>query len=118
MSVLTATVTLGTGSVTVTPQTGVPTTVYKDSVSSVQVFKSVLEPYTNLPSSITNTVFPPGAPVNAINTDTTQWYVRIVLNDFSYIDIPMGRVPAQATWVNTQAGAAIAEGAISTALNA
>jgi len=40
------------------------------------------------------------------------WFVRIKLKDNSFEDIVMGTVGNQATWVNTQAGANIAEAAL------
>ena len=34
-----------------------------------------------------------------------QWFVRIHLNDQRFMDIPMGKVVNQATWVNDELGA-------------
>ena len=42
-----------------------------------------------------------------INSD--QWFIRIRLKDNTFEDFIMGEVSNQATWVNTQAGANIAE---------
>lgn len=42
-----------------------------------------------------------------INSD--QWFIRIRLKDNTFEDFIMGEVSNQVTWVNTQAGANIAE---------
>ncbi len=45
-------------------------------------------------------------------TPFRQWVVRIRLDDDKFFDVPMGKVGNQVTWVNTEAGAQIAVGAI------
>lgn len=35
-----------------------------------------------------------------------QWFVRLRYNDGRFLDLPMGKIANQATWVDTQAGAA------------
>jgi hypothetical protein len=112
MSILTATVTLGTGSITVTPSGGTAIGVVGGNIMDVQIFSSQIQPFLNLPTYIDDTVFPPGTPYEAMNPASVQWYVKVVFIDERYLDLPMGRITNQGTWVNTGAGAEIARAAI------
>ena len=55
-----------------------------------------------------------GAGVPTTQT-TEQWSVRVKLRTGLVVEIPLGQVTNQATWVNSQAGYEIAEAAIYTA---
>lgn len=114
MALLTGTVTLGTNNVLVTPTGGVATDINVATITTLQVYASRLQPFLNLPSEITGTVFPPGAPVN--DTTNIQWYLKINLNDGTFVDIPMGKITNQGSWVNTQAGAEVARAAVTAIL--
>lgn len=113
MALLTGTVAQGTNGVVITPTGGVATEVKSHSVASLQVFASKPQPQLALPASITGTVFPPGVPVNDLVPANAQWYVRININDGTYVDLPMGSITNKGTWVNTQAGAEIARTEVS-----
>ena len=76
------------------------------------------ETLTNGVSSETKFYFPNKESVEDYFPPNVLFSVNVHINDGRIISIPMGDITNQLTWVNTLAGAVIAQTAISTAWNA
>lgn len=69
-------------------------------------------PDPNDPTTISTSQLPKKLYFNREDNLGQQWFVRLRYNDGRFMDLPMGKIANQASWKNTQAGAALCIGDI------